>query len=50
MTDLAPILLVVDDRADNLFIIEQLVNEYIPLCEVLTAPNADVAFENLAVQ
>ncbi|MFT5728577.1 MAG: PAS domain S-box-containing protein [Desulforhopalus sp.] len=45
MTDLAPILLVVDDRADNLFIIEQLVNEYIPLCEVLTAPNADVAFE-----
>lgn len=45
MTNLTPILLVVDDRADNLFIIEQLVNEYIPSCEILTANNADAAFE-----
>lgn len=45
MTDLTPVLLVVDDRPDNLFILEQLVNEYIPSCEVLTANNADIAFE-----
>jgi polar amino acid transport system substrate-binding protein len=45
MTEKTPVLLVVDDRPDNLFIIEQLVNEYIPECIVHTAANADIAFQ-----
>ncbi len=40
-----PVLLVVDDRPDNLFIIEQLVEEYIPSCKVLTAANAETAVQ-----
>nr|MBF0223526.1 response regulator [Desulfobulbaceae bacterium] len=43
MTEKIPVLLVVDDRPDNLFIIEQLVAEYIPTCIVHTASNADMA-------
>jgi signal transduction histidine kinase len=37
------ILLVVDDRPDNLFVIEQLVDEYIPYCRIHTAHNAETA-------
>ena len=37
------ILLVVDDRPDNLFVIEQLVDEYIPDCRIHTAHNAETA-------
>ncbi len=45
MSKQTPVLLVVDDRPDNLFIIEQLAHEYIPSCVVHTAPNADAAFQ-----
>jgi len=38
-----PILLVVDDRPDNLYIIEQLVGEYLPNCTMHTALNAEAA-------
>ncbi len=45
MTEKTPVLLVVDDRPDNLFVIEQLVKEYIPGCIVHTAANADIALQ-----
>jgi len=35
------VLLLVDDRQDNVFVMEQLVNEYIADCEVLTAQSAE---------
>ncbi|KKK56267.1 hypothetical protein LCGC14_3066250, partial [marine sediment metagenome] len=34
-------LLVVDDRPENLFVIEQLIGEHLPECQVLTAGNAE---------
>lgn len=43
MSEQRPVLLVVDDRPDNLFIIEQLVNEYLPQSIIYTATNADSA-------
>ena len=44
-----PILLVVDDRPDNLYVIEQVMGEYLPACTVYTAPNAETAFR-LAIE
>ncbi|MBT3225912.1 MAG: response regulator [Deltaproteobacteria bacterium] len=49
MTEKTPVLLVVDDRPDNLFVIEQLMGEYLPACKVLTALNAETALR-LAVE
>lgn len=43
MTEKTSVLLVVDDRPDNLFVIEQVVNEYITNCIVHTADNVDIA-------
>ena len=39
-----PILLVVDDRPENLYVIEQVMGEYLPVCKVYTAHNAETAF------
>ena len=44
-----PILLVVDDRPDNLYVIEQVMGEYLTACTVYTAPNAETAFR-LAIE
>jgi signal transduction histidine kinase len=44
-----PILLVVDDRPDNLYVIEQVMGEYLPACTVYTAPNAETALR-LAIE
>lgn len=39
------ILLAVDDNQDNLYVIENLVNEHLPQCRVITASNAEEGFE-----
>lgn len=38
-----PVILAVDDRPDNLFVLQQILWEYLPECEVVTAGTADEA-------
>ena len=44
-----PIILAVDDRPDNLFVLEQLIGEFAPDCRVITANSAERGIE-LAIQ
>ena len=37
----SPIILAVDDRPDNLFVLEQLIGEYAPGCVIITATSAE---------
>lgn len=39
------ILLAVDDKPDNLFVLEQIIKEYCPQCRIITAPDAEKGLE-----
>ena len=45
----SPIILAVDDRPDNLFVLEQLIGEFAPDCTVITANSAERGMQ-LAIQ
>ncbi|QTA78635.1 Two component system sensor histidine kinase, PAS domain-containing [Desulfonema limicola] len=35
------VILAVDDKPDNLFVLEQIISEYLPACKIITAQNAE---------